>query len=116
MTFPTLISGELAQSSAVRSQPVLHKMSLFEGFSRQSHRVSDLDQRSWQLNYSNLTPQEALRLRNFFEALPVGGVFEFTDPWTNQLYATCRFATPRLLLSCDRDNRYSAQLEIENAL
>lgn len=116
MTFPTLISGELAQSSAVRSQPAMHSTSFFEGFSRQAHRISDLDHRSWQLNYTNLTAAEAFQLRNFFESLPVGGVFEFTDPWTSELYTTCRIASPRMSISCDRDNRYSVQLEIENAV
>jgi|GEM_PF-1099619 len=116
MTFPNLISGELAQSSAVRTQPAKHSAALFEGFSRQSHRISDLDHRSWHLNYTNLTAEEAFQLRNFFEAVPVGGVFEFTDPWTSQLFTTCRMASPRLSMSCDRDNRYSVQLEIENAI
>lgn len=115
MEFPLLISGELVQSSAVRSDSAQHREYFFEGYSRQAQRHTSVDQRLWRLNYANLSPAEAMRLRAFFEALPVDGEFSFTDPWTTTVYPNCRLASPALSLTCDKDNRYTAQLEIENA-
>jgi hypothetical protein len=115
MEFPTLISGELVQSSATRLAPAQHLEHYFAGYSRQSQRRTDANQLVWKLQYSALTPDEATRLRAFFEALPVGGEFDFRDPWTGVLHTDCRLATPRLELLCDKDNRYSAAMEIENA-
>jgi len=115
MEFPILISGELAQSGAILSTSALHIEHFFEGYARQSQQLADYDQRIWQLRYSNLQPAEAMKLRNFYEALPIDGVFTFTDPWSGQTYTTCRLAPAPLTLSCDQDNRFTAYLEIENA-
>lgn len=115
MEFPILISGVLAQTSAVRYTPSIHIEHFFEGYTRQSQLRTDASPMNWRLNYSNLTPEEAMRLRTFFEALPVDGTFSFVDPWTGLEYPDCRLANPRLDLACDRDHRFSAQLEIENA-
>ena len=115
MDFPLLITGERVQSSAIRQLPAQHIEHFFEGYHRQAHLRSDANHTIWQLRYSKLNASEAMQLRSFFEAQPIGGQFDFTDPWTGVVYTDCRFATPRLELSCDRDNRYSAQVEIENA-
>lgn len=115
MNFPLLITGERVQASAVRSEPAQYNEYFYEGYSRQTQMRSGLDLRYWQLVYTNLTPEEAMSLRAFFEALPAGGTFAFTDPWTGEEFAECRLAEPSLDLSCDKDNRYRAELEVEYA-
>lgn len=115
MKFPVLISGQLAQYSATRSTPAQHLELFFEGYTRQTHRITSVPMRTWRLAYSNLLPEEALRLRAFFESLPVNGEFEFTDPWTGEVFTTCRLANDRLTLTCDADNRYAALVEVEYA-
>jgi hypothetical protein len=116
MDFPILISGEQAQSSAIRSEPAQHLEHFFEGDFRQTQLRTTADRKSWRLTYRNLIGAEAMRLRAFFEGLSVEEVFAFTDPWTNVVYPNCRIANSRLQMTCDIDGRYFAQLEIENAL
>lgn len=116
MDFPILISGEQVQSSAIRSEPAQHLEHFFEGDLRQAHLRTNADRKTWRLRYTNLIGQEAMRLRAFFEGLSVEEEFSFTDPWTSVAYPNCRIANSRLQLACDKDGRYSAQLEIENAL
>ncbi len=115
MNFPLLITGERVQSSAVRSETAQYIEHYFEGFNRQTHLTTEADLKTWRLVYTNLFPEEAMTLRSFFEALPVGGEFTFTDPWTGVVYNNCRLADPRLTLHCDKDNRYSAHIEVEHA-
>jgi hypothetical protein len=115
MNFPILITGEQVQSSAVRSEPALHIEHFFEGYTRQAHLRSNGDRKLWRLRYSNLLAEEAMRLRSFLESLSIEEQFSFTDPWTGTAHPHCRIANSRLTLTCDKDGRYSAQLEIENA-
>lgn len=115
MDFPILITGEQVQSSAIRSQPAQHFEYFFEGDSRQAQLRANSDRKSWRLSYQNLIGEEAMRLRAFFEGLTAEEEFSFTDPWTGTAYPNCRIANPRLQLACDKDGRFSAQLEIENA-
>ncbi len=116
MDFPILISGEQVQSSAIRSEPAQHIEHFFEGDSRQAQLRTNADRKTWRLSYQNLIGEEAMRLRAFFEGLSAEEEFSFTDPWTGIAYPNCRIAEPRLQLACDKDGRFSAQLEIENAL
>lgn len=115
MDFPILISGEQVQSSAIRSEPAQHIEHFFEGDLRQAQLRTNSDGTTWQLSYQNLIGEEAMRLRAFFEGLTVEEEFSFTDPWTGTAYPNCRIANPRLQIACDKDGRFSAQLEIENA-
>ena len=115
MNFPILSSGELVQSTAIRSQPLQHLEHIFAGFSRQTHRKTNSDRKSWRLRYEQLNAEESMALRAFFESLPIEGLFLFTDPWTAVDYPNCRIRNYRLSLACDRDGRYSAEIEVENA-
>lgn len=115
MEFPLLSSGELIQASTVRSQPLQHLEHIFAGFSRQTHRTTNADRKSWRLRYEKLNAEESMRLRGFFEALPIEGLFSFTDPWTAVVYPNCRIRDYHLSFTCDRDGRYSAELEVQNA-
>lgn len=115
MNFPILSSGELVQATTIRSQPLQHLEHIFAGFSRQTHRITNSDRKSWRLRYEQLNAEESMALRGFFEHLPIEGLFSFTDPWTDVEYPNCRIRNYRLSLTCDRDGRYSAELEVENA-
>ena len=115
MDFPILISGEQVQSSAIRSEPAQHIEYFFEGDSRQAQLRTNADRKMWRLSYQNLIGEEAMRLRAFFEGLSYEAEFSFTDPWTGTAYPNCRILNNRLQLACDKDGRFTAQLEIENA-
>ncbi|WP_031498581.1 hypothetical protein [Bryobacter aggregatus] len=115
MTFPTLISGQLVQSSTVRSQPIQHWEHLFAGLGRQTQRWTNSDRRSWRLSYRALNGDEAMRLRAFYESIPLQGLFHFQDPWTGTDYPHCRIRDGRMVMSCDAHGRYTVDLEIENA-
>ena len=115
MNFPLLSSGELVQASTILSQPLQHLEHTFAGFSRQTHQKTNADRKSWRLRYEKLNADESMALRQFFEALPMEGLFSFTDPWTAVEYPNCRIRDYRLGLTCDRDGRFSADLEVENA-
>ncbi len=115
MQFPTLSSGQLVQSTTVRSQPLQRWDHLFAGLGRQVHRWTAADRRVWRLRYENLNGDEAMRLRAFFESLPIQGLFTFKDPWTDTDFQHCRIREAGLGIECDRDGRYNVEMEIENA-
>ena len=115
MQFPTLSSGQLVQSTTVRSQPLQHWEHTFAGLARQTQRWTEADRRIWRLRFQNLLGDEAMRLRAFFESLPLQGLFSFRDPWTETAYPNCRIRDARIEIACDMDGRYAVNLEIENA-
>ncbi len=114
MTFPQLLSGQLAQYSARRIEPARHQEHFFLGGQRQTHATSNQPRTVWQLNYSQLNEQEARSLRSFFESLPVNESFDFIDPWTGETFSSCRLASPTLNLVAGRDFRYSLDLEVHH--
>ena len=115
MTFPTLSSGQLVQSSTVRSQPLQHWEHNFAGLVRQTQRWTNADRRVWRLNYKNLNGEEAMSLRAFYESLPIQGLFHFKDPWTEIDYPRCRIRGAKIVIACDTEGRYIVELELENA-
>jgi len=115
MDFPILVTGELIQNSSVRSLPSFAIEHFYEGHSRQTQLRTSADRTLWRLTYRNLIGQEAMRLRKFFESLDAAESFSFTDPWTQVAHPNCRMAAPQLILNCDKDNRFTIEMEIENA-
>ena len=87
----------------------------FAGLTRQTQRWTEADRRIWRLRFQNLLGDEAMRLRAFFESLPLQGLFAFSDPWTETAYPNCRIRDARIEIACDLDGRYTVNLEIENA-
>lgn len=115
MTFPQLISGQLAQYSARRSEPSRHREHFFLGGDRQAHSISNQPLLVWQLRYSGLNDAEARAFRSFFESLAVAEDFDFIDPWTGETFNSCRLASPAIDFIVDRDQRYSLTLEVQHA-
>jgi hypothetical protein len=114
MTFPQLLSGQLAQYSARRLEPARHQEYFFLGGQRQAHSTSNQPITVWQLSYSQLNGEEARALRSFFESLPANESFDFVDPWTGQTFPSCRLASSTLNLVAGRDYRYSVDLEVQH--
>ncbi len=115
MEFPTLDTNVMVQNSAAKIRRVRHQALRFAGDSRQSRIVHSSSGQSWLLRYESLSGAEANRLRAFFESVPPGGTFSFTDPWTGTTAPTCRFAPTGIVVVATEGNHHTVELELEDA-
>jgi phage-related protein len=115
MEYPVLDTGVQVQNSASRRQQVQSRSYRFTGTGYQSQQADINTGLTWRLYYEALSPEEAARLREFYESHGRAQTFTFQDPWSGEEVPACRFSRRGMLMVMNPSGRFEMQVEIEYA-
>lgn len=95
--FPLLKTGAIAQYPATKTIQYSSFVVHFLDGSDQRYRQYAPALQRWRIKLSLLDESELNAMEQFFESQQgAAGVFSFTDPWTQTVYASCSFAQDSL--------------------
>ncbi len=89
-TFPVLSTGAVSQYPASRSFDFSTQLIQFYDGSEQRFREYANAYHRWSIKLQALDETELQNIRNFVQQNGVTGLFSFTDPWDQTVYANCR--------------------------
>jgi hypothetical protein len=100
-TFPRLKTKAVAQYPASRSLRFQNETLRFLDGSEQRYRDCSAALRRWEIRLSLLDEAESAALEAFFRAnRGAAGTFDFTDPWTGEIFPNCSLECDEYELSC----------------
>ncbi|GAB4406345.1 MAG: hypothetical protein OHK0021_17940 [Bryobacter sp.] len=115
MEFPQLDTEVTVQLHSAKQRKVRSRTFRFLGDAVQGQQLRTGSGFRWLLRYESLNPEEASRLRQFFEMTLPGQSFSFTDPWTGTVHANCRLGNAGLNLLHYAPGSYEVEFEVEDA-
>ena len=103
-TFPRLRTDAVAQYPASRRIQFQNQVLRFVDGTAQRYRDSSGPLRQWEIRLDQLNEDEMAAIEQFLaDNQGSFGSFSFTDPWDNELYAACSFASDALSLICEAE-------------
>ena|ERR1044071_2573605 len=105
-TFPNLKTNAVTQYPARRVLTFRNQTVRFLDGVEQRYRDSGGPLHQWEIRLDHLDEGEMATLESFFAASQGAfGTFEFTDPWTGQVYANCSLSADSIDMTASGDMR-----------
>src|ERR1039458_5520357 len=99
-SFPTLKTSAIAQYPATKTVVFQNQVVRFVDGAEQRYRDSAGPLHRWVIRLIELDETEMAALEEFLESNQGSfGSFSFTDPWDNQTYSNCSFASDAMDLT-----------------
>jgi hypothetical protein len=112
--FPKLKTGAVAQYPAVREERFATEVHRFLDGQEQRYRDRGAGRKRWVIELEKLDETETARLARFFDEQQGRlGVFEFEDPWTGSVVASCRFGEDAFPMLEECESRCRLRVTVE---
>jgi len=113
-SFPTLKTSAVAQYPATKTVSFQNQVVRFVDGTEQRYRDCAGPLHQWVIRLSELDETEITALERFLEANQGSfGNFSFTDPWDNQTYSNCSFASDAMDLTSVEEMRGNTSVTVK---
>jgi phage-related protein len=113
-SFPTLKTSAVMQYPAVKAIAFQNQVVRFVDGTEQRYRDCAGPLRRWTIRLSDLDETEMAALEHFLESNQGSfGRFAFTDPWDNQTYGDCSFASDAMTLTSVDEMRGNTSVTVK---
>ncbi|MGD0666028.1 MAG: DUF2460 domain-containing protein [Bryobacteraceae bacterium] len=113
-SFPTLKTSAVAQYPATKAVTFQNQVVRFVDGSEQRYRDCAGPLHQWVIRLNELDETEMTALEQFLESNQGSfGSFSFTDPWDNQTYNNCSFASDAMDLTSMEEMRGQTSVTVK---
>jgi phage-related protein len=113
-SFPTLKTSAVAQYPATKAVTFQNQVVRFVDGSEQRYRDCAGPLHQWVIRLNELDETEMTALEQFLESNQGSfGSFSFTDPWDNQTYHNCSFASDAMDLTSMEEMRGQTSVTVK---
>ena len=113
-SFPTLKTSAVTQYPATKAVKFQNQVVRFVDGTEQRYRDCAGPLHQWVIRVNELDETEMAALEEFLESNQGSfGSFSFTDPWDNQTYSNCSFASDAMDLTSVEEMRGKASVTVK---